>query len=196
MFSFHSAKILTSGEGGALTLNDKQLESFIRMICSHGMDTQRRFFFPVVGFIYRLTNMSAALLCAQLERSESILNRRKTIFEVYSEGLKNVPGILFRPVASWAEVSPWLFSVVISPKEFGHTRNELIQHLAKEGVETRPFFIPVHGLPTFREISIKRGVRLPITDQLCSMGVNLPTYNTMTISQVERVIELIKTLSK
>lgn len=190
-FSFHSAKTITSGEGGAITLNDEKLDSFIRMICSHGMDTQRRFFFPVVGFNYRLTNMSAALLCAQLERQEVILSKRKKIFEIYSEGLKNISGILFRPVASWADVSPWLFSIIIDSKKFGYTREELMQCLAEKGIESRPFFIPVHSLPAFREAY---GAELPITDRLCGTGMNLPTYNTMTTNDVERVIEAIISL--
>ena len=192
-FSFHSAKVFTSGEGGAITLNDDKLESFIRMICSHGMDTKRRFFFPVVGFNYRLTNMSAALLCAQLERHETILNKRNKIFEIYTKKLQNIPGISLRPVMPWAKVSPWLFSIVIDSK-FGHTREELIQHLAEEKIEYRPFFIQVHSLPAFRETSIHRGTQLPITDRLCNTGMNLPTYNTMTSDEVERVIKTIKYL--
>ncbi len=193
-FSFHSAKVLTSGEGGAITLSDKKLESFIRMICSHGMDTQRRFFFPVVGFNYRLTNMAAGLLCAQLERHEAILNKRNEIFKIYAEGLEDVPGISFRPVAWWAEVSPWLFSIIINQKEFGCTREELMVSLAKHGIESRPFFIPVHTLPAFRELSIRCDEQLPITNRLCRTGMNLPTYNNMTIDAVKQVVRVIKSL--
>lgn len=196
IFSFHSAKVLTSGEGGAITLNDKQLESFIRMICSHGMDTQRRFFFPVVGFNYRLTNMAAGLLCAQLERSQDILSKRKKIFEIYAEGLKGIKGIYLRPVAPWAEISPWLFPIVVEPKEFGHTRDEIIKYLLDKRIESRPFFTPIHNLPVFREGSQQRGTNLPITDNLCSKGMNLPTYNTMTEDEVNLVIKTIKELIK
>lgn len=196
VFSFHSAKVITSGEGGAITLNDDKLGSFIRMICSHGMDDQRRFFFPVVGFNYRLTNISASLLCAQLERYKIILNKRNEIFRIYSEGLKNIPGISFRPVASWAEISPWLYSIVINSKEFGCTREELIQCLAKDGIESRPFFIPVHSLPAFREKSISYEDKLSITSRLGKTGMNLPTYNAMSINEVEQVVNAIKNLIK
>ena len=193
-FSFHSAKVITSGEGGAITLNDEKLELFIRMICSHGMDTQRRFFFPVVGFNYRLTNISAGLLCAQLERYETILSKRNKIFEIYSEGLENIPGISLRPVMPWAKVSPWFFSIIIDSNKFGYTRDQLMLCLSKEGIESRPFFIPVHSLPSFRETSIRRETRLPVTDSLCTTGINLPTYNTMTIDEVKYVIKMIKNL--
>lgn len=56
----------------------------------------------------------------------------------------------------WAKVSPWLFSAVIDSRKFGHTRDELIQELAKEGIESRPFFIPIHSLPAFRDVQVER----------------------------------------
>src|SRR5262249_2986350 len=82
-FSFHVTKVFTSGEGGALTLNDEKMDAFLRMLCSHGMDPERRFFFPVTGYNYRLTNLAAGLLCAQLERYETFLRRRTEIFRLY-----------------------------------------------------------------------------------------------------------------
>lgn len=190
-FSFHVTKVLTAGEGGALTMNDEKLEAFIRMVHSHGMDSQRRFYFPVTGYNYRLTNLSAGLLCAQVERREAFLKRRTDIFRLYQEILADTPGIGFRPVAPWATLSPWLFSIVVDPAEFGHTREKLMATLARHKIDSRPFFMPVHALPPFREGSARRGEHLPITDHLCGLGVNLPTYTTMTDGQVERVCEVV-----
>jgi perosamine synthetase len=195
-FSFHVTKVFTSGEGGALTLNDERIEAFIRMIYSHGMDPQRRFLFPVTGYNYRLTNIAAGLLCAQMERHESLLKRRAEIFSIYSEILKGRPGIGLRPVAPWATLSPWLFSITVDPAEFGHTREQLMATLAHHKIDSRPFFIPVHSLPPFREGSRKRGEYLPVTDRLCSLGVNLPTYTTMTDAQVESVAKVISSMAR
>jgi perosamine synthetase len=193
-FSFHVTKVFTSGEGGALTMNDEKLEAFIRMIYSHGMDPKRRFFFPVTGYNYRLTNIAAGLLCAQMERHEAFLARRAEIFRVYREALKGTPGLSFRPVAPWATLSPWLYSVTVDPKEFGHTREQLMATLAQHKIDSRPFFIPVHRLPPFREGSKKRGEHLPLTDRLCATGVNLPTYTTMSDGDVERVARAITSM--
>ncbi|MGH2568933.1 MAG: DegT/DnrJ/EryC1/StrS family aminotransferase [Bacteroidota bacterium] len=190
-FSFHITKMFTSGEGGALTLNDEKMEAFIRMICSHGMDSQRRFFFPVIGYNYRLTNIAAAMLCAQIERHEDLMERRNKIFQIYCEALQNTPGIGVRPVAPWATLSPWLFSITVDPNEFGHTREQLMATLAKNKIDSRPFFIPVHTLPPYHDDSQRLAVHLPNTEYLCNSGVNLPTYTTMTDSQVERVCEVI-----
>jgi perosamine synthetase len=195
-FSFHVTKVFTSGEGGALSLNDETVETFIRMICSHGMDPQRRFNFPVIGYNYRLTNIAAGLLCAQLERHTEFLKRRREIFDLYHALLSSTSGIGFRPVAQWATLSPWLFSITVDPEEFGHTRQDVMATLAQHRIESRPFFIPVHTLPPFRESAERRKTHLPLTDFLCSSGVNLPTYTTMTDGQIERVATVIKSMAR
>jgi perosamine synthetase len=195
-FSFHISKVITSGEGGAVTLNDEKTEKFIRMVYSHGMDPQRRFFFPVMGYNYRLTNMAAGLLCGQLERHHEFLKRRQEIFNLYRETLTNTPGVGFRPVAEWATLSPWLFSIVIDPKEFGRSREEVMAELAAHDIESRPFFTPLHGLPVFAEATRRRRARFPITDRICRMGINLPTYTSMTDGEVERVSNVIKEMLK
>ena len=195
-FSFHVNKVFTSGEGGALTLNDVRLEEYIRMICSHGMDPKRRFFFPVVGYNYRLTNIGAALLCAQMERQHAFLERRRAIITLYERLLASVPGLTFRPVAPWAVTSPWMFSLVVDAAQFGYTRNQLMAHLTSNRIDSRPFFIPVHTLPSFREGVKFRRSELPITEQLCAHGVNLPTYTMMSDSDVERVSNVVMAIRR
>jgi perosamine synthetase len=195
-FSFHVTKVFTCGEGGALTLDDEALEAFIRMIYSHGMDPQRRFFFPVSGYNYRLTNLAAGLLCAQMERHEEFLKRRHEIFNLYSFLLKDVPGIGLRPVAPWATLSPWLFSITVDPDEFGHTREAVMAGLAEQRIDSRPFFTPVHKLPPFREEAQRRKTTLPFTDRVCGRGINLPTYTKMSDSEVERVTGVITAMAR
>ena len=191
-FSFHITKVFTSGEGGALTLSDERLESLIRLMYSHGMDSKRRFYFPIVGYNYRLTNLSAAILCAQIERHESLLERRHEIFRIYTDMLRDTPGISLRPIASWAKLSPWLFSITVDTAAFGHSREVLMSTLAQNGIDSRPFFIPVHTLPAFNKSQAESNMDLSLTNQLCRSGVNLPTYTTMTDDQVEDVCNTIK----
>jgi len=195
-FSFHITKALTCGEGGAVTLDDENVETFIRMLSSHGMDPERRFFFPVSGYNYRLTNLAAGVLCAQLERHEQFLARRAAIFQLYEKRLAGTPGIGFRPVAQWATLSPWLFSITLDDKQFGHSRDRLMAELAAHKIDSRPFFFPVHRLPPFREAAEARKTHCPLTDRLCGAGINLPTYTGMTDAQVERVASVITGLAR
>jgi len=193
-FSFYGNKIFTSGEGGALTVSDRQAELRIRTLRGQGMDPLRRYYFPVTGYNFRLTNVQCAMLCAQLARRDAILAKRNSIFEAYRQSLRSIPGISFHEPADWAEPAPWLFCILIDDK-YGMTRDELAARLAGLGIETRPFFLPLHSLPPFREQSRARGEVFPITDELASRGLNLPTYNQMSMDEVAFVVEAIRNAS-
>jgi perosamine synthetase len=190
-FSFYGNKIVTSGEGGALTLNDPQLEARARMIRNQGTDPQRQYYFPISGYNFRLSNVACALLCAQLERCEHLVGRRRDIYRLYRELFDGLPGIEMQPVSRSVVLSPWLFCILVDEEEYGHSRDELARRLSEVGVETRPFFIPLHRLPPFQKASLARGDNLPITDELASRGMNLPTYSSMTDREVKRVVDAV-----
>jgi perosamine synthetase len=191
-FSFYGNKVLTCGEGGALVVDDPHLEMRIRTLRGQGVDPARRYFFPVTGYNFRLTNVACAILCAQLERREHLIARRREIFDRYMAGLSGIPGVGFQPVAEWATATPWLFCVTVDSELFGSSRDGLAQSLAMRSIETRPFFIPLHRLPPFREASGRRGEWLPVTEQLAARGLNLPTHSGLSDFDVDRVIEAIQ----
>ena len=191
-FSFYGNKIFTSGEGGAITLNDRQMEVRIRTLRGQGMDPQRRYYFPITGYNFRLTNLACAMLCAQLERRQYILEQRERVYQQYKEMLAGIPGIYFQPAASWAKPAHWLVCITVNENEYGCSRDELMEALAKEAIETRPFFIPLHTLPPFREESRTRKEFLPVTDLLGTTGINLPTYTSLTESEIEFICGAIR----
>ena len=141
-FSFYGNKIFTCGEGGCVTLSDPQLELRIRTLRGQGMDPERRYYFPVTGYNFRMTNVQAAMLCAQLERHETILGQRRRLFAAYQERLASIAGIGFQPRASWAEPAPWLFSIVIDEKAYGRTRDELAALLGRTASRHVPSSCP------------------------------------------------------
>ncbi len=191
-FSFYGNKIFTSGEGGAITLNDPVLERRLRILRGQGMDPERRYYFPIVGYNYRLTNVACALLCAQLERRDALLRKRREIFAQYRERISGTPGIEFQPIAPWAEQAPWLFSILVDRERYGRDRDELTRLLDAEGIETRPFFIPLHTLPPYIEGWRRRGRALPITERLAATGMNLPTYPQLAEEDLVRVVAAIR----
>jgi len=195
-FSFYGNKLLTCGEGGALTYNDPQLETRIRTLRGQGMDPNRRYYFPVTGYNFRLTNVACAILCGQLERKDEIIQRRRKIFNQYDQLLEGIPGIGFQPVAKWATPAPWLYCITVDSEQYGRSRDELMAHLADNGIDTRPFFIPLHTLPPFREESRKRGDALPVTERLGTSGINLPTYSALTDDAIEYISNIIKNFAK
>jgi len=192
-FSFYGNKIFTCGEGGAVTLSDPALELRSRTLRSQGVDPRRRYYFPITGYNFRLTNVACAILCAQLERHKEMLRRRFEIFALYRKLLEDVPGISFQHTAPWAEPSPWLFCILVDEQQSGYSRDHLIDHLSQAGIETRPFFIPLHTLPPFREASRSRKDSLDVTVRLAARGVSLPTYSGMSDADVEAVAHAIRT---
>lgn len=191
-FSFYGNKVITSGEGGAVTVQDDALNLRLRTLRGQGVDPTRRYFFPVTGYNFRLTNVAAAFLCAQLERTESMLADRRRIYARYAANLEDVAGIVPQPVAAWAEITPWLYSITVDPSHFGRTRDELIAALAHAGVETRPFFIPLHTLPPFRAMSQQRSETLPVTESVGAAGLNLPTYVGLEDDDIDAICDVIR----
>jgi perosamine synthetase len=189
-FSFYGNKILTSGEGGAITVDDPDLESRIRLLRGQGMDPNRRYFFPIVGYNYRLTNVACAILCAQMERVDEFIARRAEIAAAYAQGLARIPGIDEQPRAAYAVPATWLISIQVRADAYGLGRDALAEFLATEGIETRPFFHPLHRMPPY-ENSPGAARDLPVTDLVASRGLNLPTAVTMSDADVARVVDAI-----
>jgi perosamine synthetase len=191
-FSFHGNKILAGGEGGAIVLDDPALEARARLLRGQGMDPGRRYFFPVIGYNFRLTNIACAILCAQLERAPSMIARRRRVFERYRARLAGVPGIGFQPTAAWAEPAPWMFCITVDKQRFGRSRDELMERLQQANIETRPFFLPVHSLPPYRAAGGSSPQDLPVTTRLASQGVSLPSYAALAEADVDRVADAIQ----
>jgi perosamine synthetase len=191
-FSFFGNKMVTCGEGGAVTLNDEQMTTRLRTLRGQGMDPKRRYYFPITGYNFRLTNLAAAILCAQLERVQEIKERRKQVFENYNRLLSEIPGVGLQPIAPWAELSPWMYACTIDADRFGCNRDEVIAGMGSRAIETRPMFISLHTLPPFREESRKRGEHLPETERLSQAGLMLPTYTQLSEQDQGRVVTALR----
>lgn len=177
--SFYGNKILSAGEGGAVMTSDDQLAVRLRVLRGQGVDPDRRYYFPVVGHNFRMTNVAAAILCAQLERFDQILRDRRRVFARYDEHLGRT-----QPCADWAEIAPWMYCGLL-----GHRRDHVVDLLRERGIETRPFFYPLHELPPYRGCA--RG-NLPVSVELARSGINLPTYPELPDSVVDEICEIVR----
>lgn len=168
-FSFFGNKIITTGEGGMVTTNDQALFERMKILRDHGQDPDRRYCHPVIGFNYRMTNLAAAIGLGQLERIQKLINAKKEIARHYLSCLKGIPGITFPEFAGNVKPVNWLFSVIID-KPFKLNRNQLMEKLQKNGIETRPFFVPVHRQPPYYNRQT-----FPNADYFADHGINLPS---------------------
>jgi perosamine synthetase len=147
------------------------------------MDPNRRYYFPEIGFNYRLTNIQCALLCAQLDRKEELLTKREKIFSEYDRHLQKLEFISFQSILENSTRSPWLYTFTMNGR-LGENRDLVINDLARLGVETRPIFIPVHTLPPYQGIKTSK---LPNTEVISKSGLSLPTSSTMNFDDLEYI---------
>jgi perosamine synthetase len=182
-FSFFGNKIVTTGEGGMLTTSNAQLAARIERLRGQGMDPQRRYWFPDIGYNYRMTNVEAALGLAQLEQIEMHLERRQRVRRWYDERLRALGDLLILPLEeAWARHSFWMYTIVLGDA-VGLARDEFMAKLDADGIETRPVFYPMHVLPPYRGGSRS----YPVADRLAARGMNLPTHGKLTEDDVEYI---------
>jgi perosamine synthetase len=191
-FSFYGNKILTTGEGGMVVTNNDGLGARIRILKGQGMDPDRRYWFSVVGYNYRMTNIAAAIGLAQLEKSEWHIDRRREIAALYIKHLEGLREIALQPEKSWAYNVYWMISAVLS-EDLSISRDSILSKLAKVGIETRPFFYPMHALPIYRELA--EGRSFPVADRLAARGINLPSSAALREEDIDFVCsELVRLL--
>lgn len=195
-FSFFGNKILTCGEGGAVTLNDAELAAKAASLKNQGVVPDFRYFHPTIGYNYRLTNVAAALLCAQLERAEAMIARRNEIFAGYDRYFADLPGIGVQPVANWAKRAPWMYCVTIDPDTFGATRDQVAEYLRTNGFDSRPLFLGIHEQPPYRDIYSARPTDLTVTQRLSEEGLSLPTYVGLEDEQVAAISSCIVSMPR
>jgi perosamine synthetase len=174
-FSFFGNKIITTGEGGMLVTNDPELAQRARHLRGQGVSPTRTYWHDVVGFNYRMTNVAAAIGCAQLERVEETINAKRMVAGWYKRHLEGVDGVTLQAEASWASSVFWMNCILVA----ADLRDTLMATLAGDGVETRPFFYPAHALPMYAADE-----RFPVAERLSASGINLPSHPTLQEDEV------------
>lgn len=187
-FSFYGNKIITTGEGGMATTNNKGIYERLLYLKDHAMSKKKRYYHPDIGFNYRLTNMQAAVGLAQLEKIEKFIDKKRMIASWYNKRLSHISGIKTPPEKPWAKNVYWMYSVLID-KNSGISRDEFMKRLLKRGIDTRPFFYPIHKLPPYR-----KNLSLPNTEKVSGQGVNLPSFPALKEKEVDFICNNIKAI--
>jgi perosamine synthetase len=180
MFSFFGNKILTTGEGGMVVTDDDQLAARMRLVKGQGMDPSKRYWHPIIGYNYRMTNIAAAIGLGQLEHVDQLMGDRKRIAGWYRDRLRNLPGLTLPGEAPGASNIYWLYSVLLDDPVL---RDPLMAELAKAEIETRPLFYPVHVFPMYRQCRTDAGCE--VACDLSSRGINLPTSSYLAEDDID-----------
>lgn len=186
-FSFHGTKTVCTGEGGMLVTNDDQIYETSLTLSNHGRSRhQTKQFWPdMVGFKYKMSNIQAAIGCAQLERIDELISKKRSIFKYYKDGLKDLP-LKFNPEPLNTKNGYWMPTIIID-EDIKFDREDILKEFQSENIDARVFFWPLSSLPMFE--TKKENI---ISHSLNMRGINLPSYHDLSENQQDRVINIIK----
>lgn len=185
-FSFFGNKTITTGEGGMVCTNNSQLRDRVELFKGQGVSKSREYWHEVIGYNYRMTNICAAIGVAQLEKIDEILEKKLAIAEKYQHELSGLP-IRF---ASCNNVrnAHWMVSFIFNNDD---QRDLLRHHLSLNGIETRPFFHPIHLMVMYKNL-ILEDEYFPNAINLSNRGINLPSSPNLTMDQITFICDEIK----
>ena len=196
-FSFHPVKVITTGEGGAVTTGDEQLAARVRSFRNHGISadhhqraTRGSFFYEIasLGYNYRLSDLGCALGLSQLKRLTAFVARRRELAARYDEALAPIAGV--EPLATRAGIGHayHLYAVRIEAERFGHDRGAVFQHLRERGIQANVHYLPVHLHPFYRERFGTEPGDCPVAEAAYSELLSLPLFPGMSEADVDRVV--------
>jgi perosamine synthetase len=189
-FSFYGNKLITTGEGGAVTTNDGALAKRLRFLKDHAMSADRRYFHPEVGFNYRMTNIQAAIGTAQIERFPAMLAKKQAVLATYREQFRALgTDVVLNPAVAPSEPVCWMVTALLPGAWDGERMREFMGRMrSNHGVDTRPFFVPMHELPPYAPSRLVRGATSVASD-LAARGICLPSSTKLSAADIARVTE-------
>jgi len=183
-FSFFGNKTITTGEGGMVVARGAAHQKLALKLRGQGLADDREYWHDVVGFNFRMTNICAAIGLAQLERAEDFIARKRILAEAYTRELQGLPLVLQAEVAGTTH-SFWMCSLLTNDPE---QRDPLRRALREQGIETRPFFHPVHTMPMYAQGQ----TGLTVAVDLGARGINLPSWPGLGEEGVQTVCAAIR----
>jgi len=191
-FSFNGNKIITTGGGGMIVTDNKKWAEKAKYLTTQAKDDEVEYIHKQIGYNYRLTNIQAAMGCAQMEKLDALVAKKREIAGHYAELLRNVPGILLMPEAPWAKSIFWLYTILIDKKKYGKGSRALMKRLSRHQIQTRPLWQPLGQ----SKAHIKsQAYRIEIAGILNQEALSLPSSAGLKKPDIIKVTDLIKDFS-
>jgi len=190
-FSFYANKIITTGEGGMCVTDRDDLGEKLRSLRNLCFIPERRFEHRRLGYNFRMTNLQAAIGLAQVERADELIRRKHWQGDEYGKRLSGVNGIHLQAVKPWADPVHWVHGIVLE-QEVPMDALELSDRLSRRGVQTRPFFFPMHEQPVFRDMGLFKGESYPVSERISRRGLYLPSGMGLDEAQIDSVCRALK----
>ena len=201
VFSFHPVKIVTTGEGGVVLTNNKELYEKLKLYRSHGItrdsdlmtqEADGPWYYQQIelGFNYRMTDMQAALGCSQMDSLDEFVARRRYLVKRYNEKLKNLP--LRTPYQDETTNPSWhIYIIRVDFTKVKLSKKEIFARMRDSGIVLNLHYIPVHTQPYYQKLGFQKG-DFPVSEKYYEEAITLPLYYDLTDEQQDEVIEALK----
>jgi perosamine synthetase len=187
-FSFNGNKIITTGGGGVLVTNNDEWARRAKHLTTQAKDDPIEYFHREVGYNYRLSNLLAAVGCAQMEQLPAYIAAKRRIAARYTEKLQSLPGIVPMRSARWAASTFWMYTILVEEENFGMGSRVLLRTLASQNIQSRPLWQPIHQSPAHAS---EDKITMPVAEQLAQRGLSLPCSVGLSEAEQDAVIATI-----
>ncbi|MHB8799685.1 MAG: LegC family aminotransferase [Thermoanaerobaculia bacterium] len=185
-FSFNGNKILTTGGGGMITTDDRELACRAKYLTTQAKDDPIEYVHGEIGYNYRLTNVLAAIGCAQLEQIDAYVRRKREIAAAYDAAVRCLPGLSRLRRSDLVESNEWLYTVAVNEQRAGRSSRQLLEGLAARGIQSRPLWQPLHRSPAYAGACERIGGG--VAETLNREGLSLPCSVGLTEAEQNRVL--------
>lgn len=187
-FSFNGNKLITTGGGGMIVTDNPEWAARAKYLTTQAKDDEIEYVHESIGYNYRLTNVQAAIGCAQLEQISEFIEKKRSIAAQYETAVKSIPGLSPMPRASWADPVFWLYTILVDETIYGEDSRALMRRLAQNKMQARPLWQPLHRSPAHAGAQSIGG---EVTERLNRMALSLPCSVGIEDHELESVIAAI-----
>jgi len=193
VLSFNGNKVMTTGGGGMLVSDRRDVIDRVRHLATQARDPAPHYEHSEIGFNYRLSNLLAAVGRGQLRRLPEMVQRRREINRRYRQALADVPGITFMPALADSDPNYWLTVMTLDSHQYNASPEEVRKHLEHLDIEGRPAWKPMHLQPAFAASPVRGG---RVAEEIFRTGLCLPSGSSMSDDDVDRVANAVKSASR
>ncbi|MFZ4726651.1 MAG: DegT/DnrJ/EryC1/StrS family aminotransferase, partial [Paludibacter sp.] len=189
--SFNGNKIITTSGGGALICRNEETAKKTLFYATQARENEVHYQHNEVGYNYRMSNVSAGIGCGQMMALDSFVNARRRNHKLYSSLLSKVKGITIQenPSVDY-ESNFWLTCILIDPRKFGKTSEQVRVFLEQHNIETRPMWKPMHLQPVFEHLPYYGS---NVSENLFKNGLCLPSGVGLSVDDIYYIVDLILT---
>ena len=196
VFAFYPNKQITTGEGGMVLTNNKKIADLCRSMANQGREVKNGKWLEHIrlGYNYRMSDINAALGVVQLSRINKIIKKRKKIAFFYNKYLSDIPNIKIPYVASYADISWFVYVIQLAENYSKKDRNRIIDKMGKMGIQCSNYFEPIHLQPFYEKMFGYKKSNFPICESISERTIALPFYNNLREKEIKFVVKSLKNI--